>query len=127
MSKKNRKFKGRRKNSKFPNLDNKLNRINLRQYLDMDYLDKLNDEEKLFLDTFIKNEYTADFSGDNNLINKKKERKKIYNNNNARNKDYYNFLMIAGRVIKDTKVMVEKASNPEDAIIEMIDLLKKSK
>lgn len=55
--------------------------------LDFDYINKLNDKEKAWLNAFIEEEVHSKFNHDGRKLNKtKKAKRKIYNANNARNR-----------------------------------------
>lgn len=57
------------------------------ELLDMDYISKLNDKEKAWLNSFIEEEVHAKFNHDGKKLNKsKKAKRKIYTANNARNR-----------------------------------------
>lgn len=97
---KQQKKQSKRSKTKYPNLKPELNLKTRASLIDYDYLDKLNDEEKKFLDKF-----TAEFIGasfkkepkrkkgpgrpkkSNNLHETKADKKKCYDANNARNRD----------------------------------------
>lgn len=116
--------KTRRSLKKYAGLDKGVNRRNLQEYIDFDYLKQLSDEELSVLDRFCKEYYSADFRHPKTLINGKKARREIYKANNRRNFDTYSFAKLAN-FIKEIKPESSKA-NPEDALIEAIDIRMKN-
>ncbi len=93
----------RRNRTKYPNLQRKMNLKRRQELIDFDYLHKLNDEEKTFLDKFMgeymgasfpkqeittKNGTTYKRHSTKNL-HKNHQTKEIYDLNNARNRDIY--------------------------------------
>ncbi len=104
-----KKPKRKRSQSKYPALVRGLNSRVRQEYLDQDYLHKLNPDELAWLNKFMAEENTASFKNDGNDFNKtKEERKKIYDRNNSRNRDQYG--LIRNRVA-NTKLL-----NYEDQI-----------
>lgn len=90
----------RRSKVKTPGLKKQYNLKSRQEFLDMDYIDKLNDSEKEWLNKFIEEEVNADFRHKGKKLNRtKKERQKIYNNNNARNRDIYTREKAAGKLM----------------------------
>lgn len=88
----------KRSKTKYPNLNPTYNLKTRQDLIDYDYIDKLNDEEKAFLDKFTKEYTNASFEKEDpkrkgkrrklkNLHKTKKLRKKSYDANNARNRD----------------------------------------
>ena len=71
-----------------------------KEYLDIDYLNQLNPEEKEWLNKFMNETLNASFNKDNeaNLIKDKAQQKKIYNENNARNRCIYSIAKARGLV-----------------------------
>lgn len=88
--------KNMRSKTKYPALNKKLN-VKVRQELiDYDYLDKLSEEEKKWLNKFTEEYVNASFkkteSGNyssKNLHRKKTQRKDCYDRNNKRNADIF--------------------------------------
>lgn len=135
-----KKKKTKRSQTKNPNLKKNLNSRVRQEYIDMDYVDKLDEKQKEFL-----NKFTGEFYGgafdknendeytDDNLMKTDAERKEMWNNNNARNRCLYG--KIKNKVgnthllnFEKVKNMVEdefaKNLDPdtiEDAIIDFID------
>ncbi len=79
---------------KYPTFEVKRAVVNRREELDVDYLDKLNDAEKAFLNQFQEEWVCANFGKKDNPEDKAKlldkseaYRKKCYNRNNSRNRD----------------------------------------
>lgn len=75
-------------------------------YADYDYLDKLNEDEMMFLRAFHREYVNADFKHPYEKIYTSKEEKRvIYGLNNSRNRDLYNilkqtFMLATGNCIK---------------------------
>ena len=78
----------KRNSLRFPALEKKVNlktRTDLLQ--DFDYIDKLNDKEKMFLNNFLEEEIITNFNHKGKKFNtSKKSKRRCYNNNNARNR-----------------------------------------
>jgi len=99
------------------------------QYMDVDYVNKLNDEEKQWLSQF-NNEYFG------NTLNKdwrknlhmKDSKKAIYDQTNARNRDMYNKRY---RMNDEDHMIMDNFDNeytsPEDALIDFMDKEEKIK
>jgi hypothetical protein len=92
------KKKNKRTRQKYPNLNPQYNLKTRQELIDYDYIDKLNDAEKAFLDKFTAEYTNASFEKEDpfkkgkrrklkNLHKTKKLRKKAYDANNARNRD----------------------------------------
>lgn len=98
--------------------------------MDMDYIDKLNEKEKDWLNKFMKEELNASLSPKNERhkdFNKTlKDRKRIWRNNNARNRCAYTItasnvlLDYIGERILDSEPDIDK-NELENRLIEMID------
>lgn len=63
-----------------------------REFVDQDYIDKLSEEEKDWLDKFNREYYQNSFSknDEENFHKKGEERRKAYGRENARNRDMWN-------------------------------------
>lgn len=60
------------------------------EYIDYDYLDKLSDKEKAFLNAFTEEEIGANFNHKGKKLTKsKKKKREVYGKNNARNRCAY--------------------------------------
>lgn len=76
-----------REKTKFAGLKPHLNLKTRADWLDMDYLDQLNDKEKAWLNAFVEEEINAKFNHSGKKFNKsKKNKRRIYSANNARNR-----------------------------------------
>lgn len=85
---------------KTPGLKRQYNLKSRQDNLDFDYIHKLNDEEKEWLNKFIEEEINADFRHKGKKLNpSKKAKQKIYNKNNARNRDVYTREKAAGKLV----------------------------
>jgi hypothetical protein len=80
----------KRNNSKYPALDPSLN-LKSRQHLisDCDYLHKLDEETKAYLNKFNEEYVNASFDHDDPLHNTPELKKDCTDRNNARNRDLY--------------------------------------
>ena len=92
----------KRSKEKYPNLVKEVNLLRRQELIDFDYLDKLNDEEKEYLNKFMGEYMGASVSKkdyvrngvkykrvSNKNIHSKKYHKSLYDANNARNRDIY--------------------------------------
>lgn len=83
-----KKFKNRRERSKYPALDPKLNLKIRFEELDYDYVNKLTDKDKAWLNTFTEEYINANLNHKGKKLHKTKKDKKIcYDKNNSRNRD----------------------------------------
>lgn len=132
--------KSKRSKQKLPGLDKKKNLKIRQEYIDYDYIDKLSQEEKEWLNQFTEEYISGSFkktkSGNyssKNLHKSKKLRKDCYDRNNSRNRDLYGITKINNMLHDQEKILttvVEKKKDTsktninetEDAIIELIDL-----
>jgi hypothetical protein len=119
----------RRSNTKFPGLDGK-KALKIRQELiDQDYIDKLSEKEKAWLNSFIEEEVNGRVyktKGYKPKLNKTaEERKRVNDMNNHRNADIYSRAKARGELDEFKNFHKDVAStNPhdvEDALIEKID------
>lgn len=105
------------------------------EFHDIDYIDKLSEEEKLWLHKFMEEDLGARFNHSGKKIYRKKvDELESYKRNNRRNFDVYSRNRAAGTVQLNTdvtdlldKIQNLETTNPEDAIIEQIDLKKATK
>lgn len=116
--------KNRRSKVKYPALDPTYNLKTRVPLIDYDYLDKLSDKEKEWLNSFTEEYTNANFNHKGKKIQKrKKHTKDAYDRNNARNRDILTREIAQGAYI----ALEEKHTyNPEDEWIDKIDK-KKSK
>jgi len=139
----------RRRDEEFAGLKKELHPRTRWEYLDMDYADKLSDEDKKMLSKFVDEYYGASLSPadqpdnwTNDFHSTPELRKECMDRNNARNRDMYTILRTRGMVEFDTHksvIMFEEKdtddladeviykkppnefTNPEDALIEFMD------
>lgn len=100
-----------------------MNRINIQELLDFDYLDKLSDKDKIYLSKFCTEFYSADFRGEKPLHKSKKKKREIYNNNNARNRD--TTALLGAYKMLDGLDKAPSISENTEALDELVDLMKK--
>jgi hypothetical protein len=120
------KKKTRRNSQKYPTLSPGFNLKTRTDLLEIDYVDKLSEQEKFWLNKF--NEEYVNASIDrkdrkNNLHKSKDLVKDCYDRNNARNRDVLTRVKATG---EDYTLRETETYNPEDQIIENIDRKKKS-
>jgi hypothetical protein len=119
----------RREKTKFAALDPKFNLKTRRDLNDYDYLDKLNDDEKKWLNQFQEEFVNASFKkGKRKLHRTKAMRKTVYDSNNARNRDILTKHKAAGGLLylnemnQDIYQEYDNFNdNTEDAIIDQLD------
>ena len=126
---KTQKKKAKRNRDPLASLKKKYHNLNVHEYVDYDYLKSLSEKELLWLNKFTEEEYRAYFNKDKKRhINKKANRKAIYNANNSRNRCIYS--RAKGKkqldfgdmdIIYNAMERENNLTNPEDAIIDMID------
>jgi hypothetical protein len=103
-----------------------------REYLDIDYFDKLNDEEKEFYCNFLEGHLHASFKPENEEMFTDEMKKEAYDSNNGRNRCIYsiskaNNLVVDVEKNEDVKKILLEASQSsdinlqEDALIAEID------
>lgn len=115
--KKRRKPKNLREQAKFPALEKKYNLPSRQELLDFDYLHKLNDKEKEWLNKFVSEEINADFRHSKPLNKTKKQRKACYDRNNARNRDLLTKNKMSNNVEDIQTVKEVSQLNPEELLI----------
>ena len=126
-----KKISKKREKEQYPGLKKHLFSKIKQEYHDIDYADKLSDKEKLYLSNFMEEFLGARTNHSGKKIHKKLHtkagRKKIFDANNARNRDSYSNAKARGAIVDvDPKIILEgqETTNPEDTIIECIDLKK---
>lgn len=109
--------KNRRNQAKFPALEKKYNLLSRQELIDFDYIDKLNDKEKEWLNKFVEEEVNASFKHSKPLNRTKKQRQACYTKNNARNRCILTKNKMLGNV--DDLAIVKQVSqlNPEEMMI----------
>ncbi len=134
----NPKKKNKRNSTKYPALKPELNLKSRYEQIDYDYISKLNDEEKKFLNSFTEEFINANFTHDGVRIHPKKEvykkragktikrdmaKKESEDKNNARNRDVMTKLKSAGQMLYVEELSEE--NNPkslgENDILSQID------
>lgn len=128
--------KKKRDSKKNPGLEKHLFSKIKQEYHDIDYIDKLSDEEKNWLSRFTEEDLGANIHHKGAKVYKKLHtkagRKKIWDRNNQRNRDIYGRAKAAGMTLDlDPKFIIEVlqsdndwADTTEDKLIESIDLKK---
>lgn len=108
----------KRSRTKYPGLKPRLTSRVRQEYWDFDYIDKLDDASKEFLNRFIEEELNSQFKNDGSDFSKtKEERKRIYDANNAKNRDMLG--LVKGKVA-NTKLL-EYGANIENELAEEIN------
>jgi len=108
--------------SKYPGL-NKQTTLKIRADLvDQDYIAKLQDKDKEWLNNFNEEWIHAHLSHSGERFhNTPLETKQIYDMNNARNRDIYRRSQITGKLIMHVSTTDVVQPSPEDTLIECID------
>lgn len=117
--------RSKRKKTKYPALDPQLNlKTRFKEISDIDYLDKLNDEEKAWLNKFMAETVNADFRHREQLYKTSGQKKELYKRNNARNRDVYTKAEAQNKITNLLDVGTEKLEIDgfEDMMICKIDL-----
>lgn len=130
----------KRNKEKFAALNAARQVYNRREYLDCDYVNKLTDEEKDFLNRFLEENYITNFKHKGKKMYKKKaDKKRLYSENNARNRCLHSYAKSKGILEELPNEGSSKSgsysstkdpgsfNNLEDALIEYIDSKKKPK
>jgi hypothetical protein len=120
----------KRSRTKYPGLVKEVNPRTRWEYLDQDYVDKLSDKEKEFLSNFNEEWLSGNFNHPGRKLHRtKKSRRECYGRNNARNRDLFTINRTRGWIegIAENQEAIDKArsANPENALIELIDMKKK--
>ncbi len=120
---------------KYPSFDVKRAVVNRREELEVDYLDKLSEAEKDWLNRFQEETVMANFQHPGELLDKSDEyRKECYGNNNRRNRDTLVNAKVRGlitRVDSDAHLAhfldtdQTNYNHAEDHVIEYLDEKKK--
>lgn len=122
------KKRSRRSRKKYPALDKQYNLHIRGEYIDYDYLHKLDPEQLKWLNQFTEEELNANLK-DAKFNKKQKDRNRVYQNNNRRNHCIYGKAKAAGRmseVILDYNDY-DKSVNEEDEMIKRLDPKKRKK
>jgi hypothetical protein len=119
-----KKKKSLRSQTKYPNLDPKLNLRTRQELIYVDYLNKLNDSEKAWLNKFNGEFVNASFDPKpkKNLHKKKAGRKDCYDRNNSRNRCVLTQQKAQGHNDYLEEHQELMGHNPEDEINTKIDL-----
>lgn len=97
---KKQKKQNRRSKDKYAALNPELNLRSRYELIDYDYIDKLSDEEKKWLNTFTEEYTNANFNhGEKQLHNTKNSKRDCYNRNNARNRDILTRMKASGETL----------------------------
>lgn len=115
--------KGRRSRTKFPALKPELNLRSRYELIDYDYVDKLSDKDKEWLNTFSEEYINANFNHGKKILHKTQPLKKnCYDRNNARNRDILTRAKAAGDVL-----YLEEIKETEKGLKEYLDEVDDSK
>lgn len=129
--KKDKKTKKLRSEIKNPNLNTNYNSRTKREYIDMDYVKDLSEEDKEWLNQFIGEYYAADMDFDNlenNFHSTEKLKKDCTDRNNARNRCLYTIAKAQNKVLDvnppdtdESVVKIRSNLDVEDSLIDVID------
>lgn len=131
LRKKDLKKNTRRSSKKYPYLNRNENLLIRQSYMDMDYIDKLNDKEKAFMNQFLKEELNANIGSKEKPTGKfnktQKDRKRVFRNNNARNRCLYGRKSITTELdhIGDNPIPLYDDSPTQDYENRLIDAIDK--
>lgn len=120
-----KKSKKRRSDVKYPGLNPSYNSKIKQEYLDYDYVSKLSDKDKEFLNKFTEEFYGAALDVhnlENNLHNTPKLKKDCQDRNNARNRCIYSIQRATNRLISATYTEIN--SSVKSDLDEDIDIIK---
>lgn len=121
----------------FPALEKKYNLKTRQDQIDFDYVHKLNDKEKEFLNNFVEEEIHANFNHRGKILNKaKKHKKRVYDSNNARNRCQYTISKATGilydldhanqAVVPDVEEMIDQEKKVQ-TLTEIAKIIKTNK
>jgi len=126
--KKGKKKVTRRNSKKYPALNPSVNLKTRLDILDFDYIDKLNEKDKKWLNNFVEEYNNADFRHKGKKLHTtKKTKRDCYNRNNARNRDIFTKSKACGKLdyYPDiTKELKDNIAIDEDFYITLVDLKK---
>lgn len=120
------KGKNRRSRKKYPALEKTYNLKSRSELIDFDYIHKLNDDEKKFLNDFVEGWVNGNplKEGTNELFTELYHRRECYAMNYARYNDILTQAKVNGRVVEMDAQSPNKGSlvyNPVDKIITKVD------
>ena len=109
---------------KYPALKPELNLKTRYEQIDIDYLNKLTEEEKAWLNKFMEEYVNASFQHKNVIQKSSKHKKDSYDRNNSRNRDILTRAKATGLIvsISDITEDVENSNDNEDLLISKLDL-----
>lgn len=119
--------KNKRSRTKYPALKPELNLKTRYELIDYDYVDKLSEEEKAWLNKFTEEYVNASLNTedlDKNLHNTEELKKDCYRRNNARNRDILTKAKASGNHISTDEMLINKKSirvNTEENLLEQLD------
>ena len=105
--------KNKRSRTKYPALKPELNLKTRYELIDYDYVDKLSEEEKAWLNKFTEEYVNASLNTedlDKNLHNTEELKKDCYRRNNARNRDILTKAKASGNHISTDEMLINKKS-----------------
>lgn len=116
-AKKQPKKRSRRSKTPYPALKPELNLRSRFEQIDYDYVDKLSDKEKEWLNTFTEEYTNANFNHGKKILHKTKALKKsCYDRNNSRNRDVLTRAKAAGE-----NVYLEELKEKDQAVKDFLD------
>jgi len=119
--------KNRRSETKHPALKPELNLKSRYELIDYDYIKKLSEEEKDWLNKFTEEYVNASINTEDlskNLHNTEELKKDCYKRNNARNRDILTKAKISGNHVSIDEMFVKKKSlkvDAEETLLDKID------
>lgn len=125
------KRKTRRSAAKYPALNPRFYSRLKREFYDIDYIEKLSEQEKEWLNAFLEVELNASFTNSEKKVvrNTKANRKRVYRNNYTRMTDIHGIMKSRGALDElDGKVDENQTTNAvEELLVSMIDLQNQKK
>lgn len=115
--------KNKREKTKYPALKPELNLKSRYELIDYDYIDKLKEEDKAWLNKFTEEYVNASLDSKNlknNFHNTDQLKKDCYRRNNARNRDILTRAKASGSYISTDELLLNKKSikiNTSDALL----------
>jgi len=114
----------KRTRTKYPGLHKNLSLPIRADLIDQDYIDKLTDKEKQWLNNFNEEWVNCNIRKDKARFHKSKKDRKIINDmNNARNRDVFSRHQARGTLKSESEILHEKPNyEVENNLIEKIDI-----
>lgn len=109
----------KRSRTKYPGLSKQLYSKIKQEFFDIDYVNKLSEEEKEWLNNFMNGDLGAN-TKDNPVFEDYEEKRKCWKKNNDRNNDVYSIMRATGK-LSDVTISPTESVDLEQVLIEYID------